>query len=1432
MPASPCSIYMKKKTIFIILISIVILSGIWIAWNKFASPTKVALVNFQPFQTASIVKANSDKFIKYEEVSIEDLDKLKNYDLVLGFGMGMRITAEQRAKIQKAADKGTPVYIFAATNPENKICNLDSTQLKNVNDYLGNGNKKNYQSLARYIRKYIDKKTFFVTTPDAVAETASDVLYHLDENVWFDKVDKYEEYLKKHNYYVNGGAKIAIVGGLNDPFSGNRENIDSMIVSLFHTGMNVYPVASAVKRLEFLQAINPDAVIYLPHGRLAMGKGDVAVDWLKERNIPIFAPLSILKSKKEWEADAMGMFGGFMSQSVVMPELDGAIYPYVVNAQEMDKDGIYMFKAIPDRLKKFTQIVSNFVSLKKKSNAEKKVAIYFFKGAGQETLTAQGLETVPSLYNLLKRLKTEGYKVDNLPATEAEFAKLLMSQGAVLSTYAEGAFDQYLKTGNPALIEKTEYELWTKQAMPKSSYADVVKIYGEAPGSYMGVEKNGKQYLAVARIQLGNIALLPQPMAALGSDAFAIIHGAKTGPPHSYISAYLWSQYAFKADAMLHFGTHGSLEFTPSKQVALSDNDWSDILVGTIPHFYYYTIGNVGESMMAKRRSYATTISYLTPPFMESNTRSQFKTLQDKIQDFYKADEKSKSSISLQVKKIAVNMGLHRELRLDSILSKPYSAEDIERIENFSEEISNEKMTGRLYTTGVPYESEKIRSSVMAMSADPIAYSLAALDKQQKRISDAQLKNKAFFTQKYLNPAKVLVEQILKGKKVDTTFICQLANISTKDLAEAKTILSPPRMGMMPAGDNAKGSPANAPKSGGGHPSWIPKVGSRPESTKPTPANSPQGGEPQQVKSSMKNGTNKKSPLRGNLEGSYTKEQKEKARAIAEIERTVNNVSAYKTALEQSPEMEIRSILNALNGGYIAPSSGGDAVANPQAVPTGRNLYAINAEATPSERAWDRGVELVKNTLEQYKKQHGKYPRKINYTFWSSEFIESEGTTIAQVLYMLGVEPVRDPFGRVNDLRLIPSAELGRPRVDVVVQTSGQFRDLAASRLALISRAVEMAAAAKDDKFTNQVAASTVETERKLVEQGISPKEARELSTSRIFGGANGMYGTGIQGMVTSGDKWENEKEIAETYLQNMGALYGDEKNWGAFQAGLLRAVLHNTDVVVQPRQSNTWGALSLDHVYEFMGGMNLAIRNVTGKDPDAYFADYRNRNNVKMQELKEAIGVESRATIFNPAYIKEVMKGGASSASQITEVVTNTYGWNVMKPDVIDNEMWNQVYDVYVKDVHHLGTQEFFKKQNPAALQEITAVMMETARKGMWKASEQQLKDIADLHTNLVKEFGASGSGFAGSNAKLQDYIAQKTNPENAAQYKQQVQNMKEASSSSDVNKSGMVMKKEETTTGNIQTEKNSLNGIAIVAGVLIVFVVLLLVLRKKRKK
>ena len=925
--------------------------------------------------------------------------------------------------------------------------------------------------------------------------------------------------------------------------------------------------------------------------------------------------------------------------------------------------------------------------------------------------------------------------------------------------------------------------------------------------------------LGVARLQFGNIVLMPQNAAGSGDNSFQVVHGTNAAPPHTYIASYLWMQHGFKADALIHFGTHGSLEFTPKKQVALCSNDWPDRLVGTVPHFYLYSIGNVGEGMMAKRRSYATLQSYLTPPFLESSVRGIYRELMEKIKIYNNSAKENKEQESLAIKTLTVKMGIHRDLGLDSITNKPYTEDEIARIENFAEELATEKITGQLYTMGVPYEPERITSSVYAMATEPIAYSLLALDKQRGKATNTINKHRSLFTQQYLNPARQLVEKLITNPAQATDeLICRTAGITPQELAKARQIEAdrnaPKGMMAMMMAAAAKQDKDDKNKKMGGHPAQ--------QSEK-----SPHEKIPESMKEAMKKMGTNMDP--GKAPKEYSKEDIEFSLAVTEVERTIKNIGNYKNALLTSPEEELASLMNALKGGYTTPTPGGDPIANPNTLPTGRNMYAINAEATPTESAWEKGIALAKQTIDTYKQRHNdSIPRKVSYTLWSSEFIETGGATIAQVLYMLGVEPVRDAFGRVSDLKLIPSAELGRPRIDVVVQTSGQLRDLAASRLFLINRAVEMAAGAKDDKYENQVATSVIEAERVLTEKGLSPKDAREISTFRIFGGINGMYGTGIQEMVESGDRWENESELATTYLNNMGAYYGSEKNWEVFQKFAFEAALTRTDVVVQPRQSNTWGALSLDHVYEFMGGMNLAVRNVTGKDPDAYLSDYRNRNNMKMQELKEAVGVESRTTILNPVYIKEKMKGGASSASEFAEVITNTYGWNVMKPATIDKELWDNIYNVYVKDELNLGVKKYFEQQNPAALEEMTAVMLESARKGLWKASEEQVAELSKLHTEIVNNYRPSCSGFVCDNAKLRDYIASKADAPTAAQYKENISKIREAKASG--NDKGVVMKKEEM---NQTTEEqtNTLSNVAVGIAVIIVLLALILFVRKRRK-
>lgn len=1396
-----------------------------VAWNRWFSATRIAFVNYQATTLGQIARSNDHARIRLASVEPSEFGRLGRYDVVLMNGMGLRITAEERAALQRAADRGLTVITTMATNPANEIISADSATLAAVKGYLSGGGRKNYRNLLVTLRRTVDGKRFDTDEPEPPVVRDLRQFYHADpsdpeaEELDFDSVEAYEAFLARHGLLKADAPRVIVTGQMGEPAE--------LIARLEETGNAVYPLRNLQAAIQSGQAdsIRPSAVINMAHGRL----GDAIVEYLTRQNIPLFSPLNVNRMVDEWEADKMGMNGGFLSQSVVMPEIDGAIRSQVLFGHRLDGEGLQQVHAIPERLERFVETVNRHIALQRTPNSEKRIAIYYYKGPGQNALTASGMEVVPSLYNLLVRLRSEGYRVEHLPASPEGLAALIQQQGAVFNDYAHGAKAEFLKKGQPALISSEEYASWTAEAIPAERMEEVVALDGPFPGHYLS---DDEERLALPRIELGNIVLLPQLAAGAGDDDFAIVHGTDAAPPHAYIASYLWARYAFRADAIVHFGTHGSLEFTPRKQVALSRNDWPDALVGPTPHLYVYSIGNVGEGMIAKRRAYATLQSYLTPPFMESGVRGIYRELNAAIQAYndllYTDGQPDTRAAALRVKRLTVELGIHRELRLDSLLTEPYTETEIARIETFAEELAAEKITGELYTMGRPYSPERIRSSLFAMTTEPIAYSLLALDKFRGQTSADLEKHRTLFTRRYLEPARDLVGRLLSGTQQPTdAFICSTAGISTAELEKAHEIqrsLSAPqdmmaRMMAMASSGSSMQHPAGTSKSGKGaskHPSWIPKVGKHPANAGPSEEKKP-AAMPADAMAAMMG-----------LGKEYTKEEREFARVVTELERTIRNVGNYRRALEQSPEAELSSLTNALNGGYTAPSPGGDPIANPNTLPTGRNLYAVNAEATPSAQAWERGKELADETIRMYRERHhDSLPRKVSYTLWSGEFIETEGATLAQVLYMLGVEPVRDVFGRVSDLRLIPSEELGRPRIDVVVQTSGQLRDLAASRLFLISRAVEMAAAAKDDSYENFVTRGVVDAEQALINKGLSPKEAREISTYRVFGGVNGNYGTGITGMVQSGDRWENSSEIASVYLQNMGAFYGSEKAWEQVRQYALEAALTNTDAVVQPRQSNTWGALSLDHVYEFMGGMNLAVRNITGKEPDAYLSDYRNRNRVRMQELKEAIGVESRTTIFNPNYIRAKMQGGASAAAGFAAVVQNTYGWNVMKPDVVDNELWDEIYDVYVQDKFGMGLRGYFEQQNPAALEEISAVMLETARKGMWHASDEQLATLAALHTELVDKRGPSCSGFVCDNAKLRDFIASKSAPEAARNYQRQIREVREVSLDTNA---GTVLKREEFTASDRTTTLVSNTVVAVL--VIGLIAVLVLVVRRRRKK
>ena len=1180
----------QRRILTIVGILAVLAVAGYVAYRHFMAPTRIIVVNALKTQQADIVLSNDHSQIKVDCVEAEEMGSLEDYDAVVIYARRLFLTPEQEAEVKRVAEKGIPIYTKTLrSNDFVENHNLSEQEIATLQAYFDNENRQNFRNGLRYLRYIATPQRWGEQTYEKPIEVLKDMFYHREYGRYFKTPDELTQYLKTHHLYHEGAQTIALISGITFPMEGNREHIDTLITMLTKRGFNVYPMTSTGKKREnMLHQLNPDGVVYLAMGRLG---NDTLIHWMQEKNIALFCPFPMAMTHEEWLNENIPMSSGSKNARIVIPEIDGGTAPFAIATQNPNEQGYHINTAETERCEMLVEHISRRMSLRRKKNSEKRIAIGYFKRPGNDALLASGMEVIPSMYNLLKRLQHEGYNVSGLPNSLEAFAKDIKTEGLVLGSYAKGAQEKYMKKGHPLWLSSQQYEQWAKEVLPIEKYQEVVSRYGEAPGELLTKGDS----IAIACVRYGNVLLFPQPRPALGDDDFRLVHGVEVAPPHSYLAPYLYIQKGFQADALIHFGTHGNLEFTPGRDAGMRPHDWSQQLIGPTPHFYYYTTSNIGEAIIAKRRSNAVLLTYLTPPYAESGMRQKYNALHN---DLHKA---LTGAAMPALKQRIMKEGLHRVLGIDSTLTKAITHEELERIDSHVEELMNEKMQGAYYTLGQPYTEEQLNQTARAMNNDA---------------------------------------------------------------------------------------------------SQWPRI---------------------------------------------------------------------KQLLTASTQAEMDNMVCALNGGTIAPAPGGDPILNDNVLPTGRNMFSINPDNTPDPQAWEDGKRMAEQTIARYRKEHGEYPRKVSYTFWAGEFIATGGATIAQALWMLGVEPERDSQGRIGALRLVPAKDLGRPRINVLVQISGQLRDIADSRLKLITEAIQMASA-EEKEDSNFVREGTLAQEKELIEKGLTPQRARELSTLRVFGPVNNGYSTGMMDYIERSGSWSDKSELVDGYLNNMCAAYGDEAHWGMAQRELFAAALQETDVTIQPRQSNTWGPISLDHVYEFTGGLSMAVKALTGKEPDALMADYRNCRNRRIQGVKEAIDVEVRTTLLNPNFVRERMKGDEGTAQMFGETFRNIFGWSVTRQSALDPQLYDELYQMYVADVQQLGIHEYFQQKNPAAYQAMTATMLESARKGYWKPSDTQLRQTAQLHADITKESGAACTDFVCNNTQLQEFIAGKLPSDASQSYNRQM--------------------------------------------------------------
>lgn len=456
------------------------------------------------------------------------------------------------------------------------------------------------------------------------------------------------------------------------------------------------------------------------------------------------------------------------------------------------------------------------------------------------------------------------------------------------------------------------------------------------------------------------------------------------------------------------------------------------------------------------------------------------------------------------------------------------------------------------------------------------------------------------------------------------------------------------------------------------------------------------------------------------------------------------------------PSEESKQLLAALAGQYVPTGYGADPVKNPEALPSGRNLYGFDPSRVPTEAAWVAGQQALEDLLAAHQAQSGQAPEKLTLSLWSVETMRHFGVLEAQAFAALGVRPIWDKGGRVQDVELISRQELGRPRVDVVLSSTGLYRDQFPNALRLLAKAAQLAAAANE--ADNPVYANAQRIEQQLLSQGLPPEQALEAAQTRIFAAASGQYGSGLQDTAIATDTFatqaEGDQKMAEHYLNNMQYAYGpNEAHWGQALPGVNLYVEHlkGTQGAVLARSSNLYGMLTTDDPFQYLGGISLAVRHLDGTAPQLYISNLRGGGSGKVENAARFLSNELATRNFHPGYIKGLMAEGYSGTLEIVDSLNNFTGWQNTAREIVRSDQWQSFADVYVKDKHQLGLDQWFEENNPHAQAQAIERMLEAARQGYWEASDEDLKLLKDRYQALAQKYQVETG-----NPVFKDFVSQ----------------------------------------------------------------------------
>ncbi|MGC5321237.1 cobaltochelatase subunit CobN [Micromonospora arida] len=971
---------------------------------------------------------------------------------------------------------------------------------------------------------------------------------------------------------------------------------------------------------------------------------DVGV--LAALDVPIVQALCLTSTREQWAGSDAGLSPLDAAMQVAIPEFDGRIVTVPFSFKQIDADGLSVYAADPERAARVAGIAMRHARLRYVPHADKRVAVVLssYPTKHSRVGNAVGLDTPASAVRLFAALAEAGYYLGDAPPPDDGDA-LIHALIAAGGHDVEWLTPEQLAAAE-ARIPGPTYRRWFDQ-VPAELRERMREHWGEPPGE---LYTDGGD-IVLAGLRFGNVVLLIQPPRGFGENPIAIYHDPDLPPSHHYLAAYRWltapvADGGFGADAVVHLGKHGTLEWLPGKGLGLAADCAPDAVLGDLPLVYPFIVNDPGEGTQAKRRAHAVVVDHLVPPIARAETYGDLAKLEQLLDEYATVqalDPAKVPTVRAQIWDLVRAAELHHDLHAEAMPDADDFDDFVLHLDGYLCEVKDVQIRDGLHILADAPTGEPRVNLVLAVLRAP---------------------------------------QIWGGARALPGLRQALA--AAYSLDEQELLASPGQRLALPAAltdvvDGPAGTAADA----------IDLI---------------------------------EALARRLVVGMETLDW-----AVDTVDAVVTEVTGRSipdvaavlrfAATELVPRLdrttdELTNTLGALDGRFVPPGPSGSPTRGlVNVLPTGRNFYSVDPKAIPSRNAWDVGVDLADSLLARHLADTGAYPRSVGLTVWGTSAMRTQGDDIAEVLALLGCRPVWDDRSRrVTGIEVVPTAELGRPRVDVTVRISGFFRDAFPHVVALLDDAVRRVAALDEPDEENYLRAHVAAD---LAEHG---DERR--ATARIFGSKPGAYGAGLLPLIDA-RTWRSDADLAEVYAVWGGYAYGRGLDGREARADMERSFARIA-VAVKNQDTREHDIVDSDDYFQYHGGMVAMVRHLTGTSPQAYVGDSAMPHDVRTRTLGEETRRVFRARVVNPKWIAAMRRHGYKGAFELAATVDYLFGYDATA-GVVDDWMYEHLAAAYLFDD---TTREFLEQSNPWALRGITERLLEAADRGLWAKPEPATLD------------------------------------------------------------------------------------------------------------